>query len=133
MSTAHTRITVLCRCAVVRSEAVVRTSQSCVMIQQLADFKRSRVTVPHRTPRKTMLSANRAPFSMVVEVGRSALVSLSRRQEHRPLSNMGKVHGSLARAGKVKGQTPKIDKIEKKKQPRGRCDEMEWDGGVGGS
>lgn len=34
---------------------------------------------------------------------------------------MGKVHGSLARAGKVKGQTPKIDKIEKKKQPRGRC------------
>lgn len=33
---------------------------------------------------------------------------------------MGKVHGSLARAGKVKGQTPKIDKIEKKKQPRGR-------------
>ncbi|CAM9116978.1 unnamed protein product [Ectocarpus sp. 8 AP-2014] len=34
---------------------------------------------------------------------------------------MGKVHGSLARAGKVKGQTPKIDKIEKKKQPRGRA------------
>lgn len=33
---------------------------------------------------------------------------------------MGKVHGSLARAGKVKGQTPKIDKQEKKKQPRGR-------------
>ncbi|CAM9361620.1 unnamed protein product [Ascophyllum nodosum] len=34
---------------------------------------------------------------------------------------MGKVHGSLARAGKVKGQTPKIDKQEKKKQPRGRA------------
>ncbi|CAM9183394.1 unnamed protein product [Choristocarpus tenellus] len=34
---------------------------------------------------------------------------------------MGKVHGSLARAGKVKGQTPKIDRGEKKKQPRGRA------------
>lgn len=31
----------------------------------------------------------------------------------------GKVHGSLARAGKVKGQTPKVEKQEKKKQPRG--------------
>lgn len=47
--------------------------------------------------------------------------SLSRRgQDTPPLYTMGKVHGSLARAGKVKGQTPKIDKIEKKKQPRGR-------------
>jgi len=37
-------------------------------------------------------------------------------------SNMGKVHGSLARAGKVKGQTPKVDKQEdKKKMPRGRA------------
>jgi small subunit ribosomal protein S30e len=36
--------------------------------------------------------------------------------------NMGKVHGSLARAGKVKGQTPKAEKQEdKKKQPRGRA------------
>ncbi|KAG5183268.1 ribosomal protein S30 [Tribonema minus] len=34
---------------------------------------------------------------------------------------MGKVHGSLARAGKVKGQTPKVDKQEKKKDPRGRA------------
>lgn len=33
----------------------------------------------------------------------------------------GKVHGSLARAGKVKGQTPKVDKSEKKKTPRGRA------------
>lgn len=33
----------------------------------------------------------------------------------------GKVHGSLARAGKVKGQTPKVDKTEKKKTPRGRA------------
>ncbi|KAK7042355.1 ribosomal protein S30-domain-containing protein [Favolaschia claudopus] len=34
---------------------------------------------------------------------------------------MGKVHGSLARAGKVKGQTPKVDKQEKKKTPKGRA------------
>lgn len=36
--------------------------------------------------------------------------------------NMGKVHGSLARAGKVKGQTPKVEAQEdKKKLPRGRA------------
>ncbi|KAK0615758.1 ribosomal protein S30 [Bombardia bombarda] len=34
---------------------------------------------------------------------------------------MGKVHGSLARAGKVKSQTPKVDKTEKKKSPKGRA------------
>ncbi|KAI8610708.1 ribosomal protein S30, partial [Chytriomyces sp. MP71] len=33
----------------------------------------------------------------------------------------GKVHGSLARAGKVKGQTPKVEKQEKKKTPKGRA------------
>eukprot|EP00633_Aureoumbra_lagunensis_P003478 CAMPEP_0197302206 /NCGR_PEP_ID=MMETSP0890-20130614/50898_1 /TAXON_ID=44058 ORGANISM="Aureoumbra lagunensis, Strain CCMP1510" /NCGR_SAMPLE_ID=MMETSP0890 /ASSEMBLY_ACC=CAM_ASM_000533 /LENGTH=182 /DNA_ID=CAMNT_0042781739 /DNA_START=288 /DNA_END=835 /DNA_ORIENTATION=- len=33
----------------------------------------------------------------------------------------GKVHGSLARAGKVKGQTPKVEKQETKKSPRGRA------------
>ena len=37
------------------------------------------------------------------------------------VSNMGKVHGSLARAGKVKSQTPKVEKQEKPKQPRGRA------------
>jgi small subunit ribosomal protein S30e len=31
------------------------------------------------------------------------------------------VHGSLARAGKVRAQTPKVEKQEKKKQPRGRA------------
>lgn len=31
------------------------------------------------------------------------------------------VHGSLARAGKVKSQTPKVDKQEKKKTPKGRA------------
>ncbi|XP_006455313.1 hypothetical protein AGABI2DRAFT_121244 [Agaricus bisporus var. bisporus H97] len=31
------------------------------------------------------------------------------------------VHGSLARAGKVKAQTPKVEKQEKKKQPKGRA------------
>jgi small subunit ribosomal protein S30e len=34
---------------------------------------------------------------------------------------MGKQHGSLARSGKVKGQTPKVDKADKRKQPRGRA------------
>ncbi|EWC48958.1 40S ribosomal protein S30 [Drechslerella stenobrocha 248] len=34
---------------------------------------------------------------------------------------MGKVHGSLARAGKVKSQTPKVEKSEKKKSPKGRA------------
>lgn len=34
---------------------------------------------------------------------------------------MGKVHGSLARAGKVRGQTPKVEKQEKTKNPRGRA------------
>ncbi|KZT54994.1 ribosomal protein S30 [Calocera cornea HHB12733] len=34
---------------------------------------------------------------------------------------MGKVHGSLARAGKVKQQTPKVEKQEKKKKPKGRA------------
>lgn len=33
----------------------------------------------------------------------------------------GKVHGSLARAGKVKGQTPKVEKVEKKKKKTGRA------------
>ncbi|RYP24213.1 hypothetical protein DL765_000708 [Monosporascus sp. GIB2] len=34
---------------------------------------------------------------------------------------MGKVHGSLARAGKVKSQTPKVEKKEKPKTPKGRA------------
>ncbi|SCW00606.1 LAFE_0C07910g1_1 [Lachancea fermentati] len=34
---------------------------------------------------------------------------------------MAKVHGSLARAGKVKSQTPKVEKQEKPKQPKGRA------------
>uniref|UniRef100_A0A0V0J7G6 40S ribosomal protein S30 n=1 Tax=Schistocephalus solidus TaxID=70667 RepID=A0A0V0J7G6_SCHSO len=33
----------------------------------------------------------------------------------------GKVHGSLSRAGKVRGQTPKVEKQDKKKKPRGRA------------
>jgi len=36
-------------------------------------------------------------------------------------TNMGKVHGSLARAGKVRNQTPKVAKQEKKKKPVGRA------------
>ncbi|CAG8683157.1 3006_t:CDS:2, partial [Acaulospora colombiana] len=30
-------------------------------------------------------------------------------------------HGSLARAGKVRSQTPKVEKQEKKKTPKGRA------------
>ncbi|KAJ3391575.1 hypothetical protein HDU84_005701 [Entophlyctis sp. JEL0112] len=36
-------------------------------------------------------------------------------------ADVGKVHGSLARAGKVKGQTPKVEKQEKKKKAVGRA------------
>ncbi len=35
--------------------------------------------------------------------------------------SMGKQHGSIARAGKVKNQTPKVEKKEKRKEPRGRA------------
>ena len=38
-----------------------------------------------------------------------------------PLSLVGKVHGSLARAGKVRGQTPKVAPQEKAKKPTGRA------------
>ncbi|GME81781.1 unnamed protein product [[Candida] boidinii] len=38
-----------------------------------------------------------------------------------PIILSGKVHGSLARAGKVKSQTPKVDKTEKPKTPKGRA------------
>lgn len=42
---------------------------------------------------------------------------------YRPASSLAlfTVHGSLARAGKVKSQTPKVDKQEKKKTPKGRA------------
>ena len=41
--------------------------------------------------------------------------------EHILTTVQGKVHGSLARAGKVKSQTPKVEKQEKPKQPKGRA------------
>nr|POE79334.1 40s ribosomal protein s30-a [Quercus suber] len=41
--------------------------------------------------------------------------------KHKNTTNMGKVHGSLARAGKVKSQTPKVEPQEKKKTPKGRA------------
>lgn len=34
---------------------------------------------------------------------------------------MGKVHGSLSSAGKVKSKTPKVEKKDKEKKPRGRA------------
>ncbi|CAD6949478.1 unnamed protein product [Tilletia laevis] len=41
--------------------------------------------------------------------------------KHTHTFNMGKVHGSLARAGKVKSQCPKVEKQEKAKRPKGRA------------
>jgi Ribosomal protein S30 len=38
---------------------------------------------------------------------------------YRKANRKGKVHGSLARAGKVKGQTPKVEKVDKKKKVTG--------------
>ncbi|QHS76281.1 40S ribosomal eS30 domain-containing protein [Saccharomyces paradoxus] len=38
-----------------------------------------------------------------------------------PCWRYAKVHGSLARAGKVKSQTPKVEKTEKPKKPKGRA------------
>lgn len=35
--------------------------------------------------------------------------------------NMGKVHGSLARAGKVKSQTPKVEKQESESRSDGEA------------
>lgn len=49
----------------------------------------------------------------------AVLVALSRRNLSCPLHCP--VHGSLARAGKVKSQTPKVEKQEKKKTPKGRA------------
>ncbi|XP_057843748.1 small ribosomal subunit protein eS30z/eS30y/eS30x-like [Cryptomeria japonica] len=37
------------------------------------------------------------------------------------MNGAGKVHGSLARAGKVRSQTPKVQKQDKKKKPKGRA------------
>lgn len=42
-------------------------------------------------------------------------------RNHHQFTCTGKVHGSLARAGKVRGQTPKVEKQEKKKTPKGRA------------
>ncbi|KAJ8515149.1 hypothetical protein ONZ45_g7393 [Pleurotus djamor] len=49
------------------------------------------------------------------------VVAVASRICPQPQDNMGKVHGSLARAGKVKSQTPKVEKQEKKKTPKGRA------------
>ena len=49
-----------------------------------------------------------------------SLATPSTRSSH-GIQNMGKVHGSLARAGKVKSQTPKVEPQEKKKKVCGRA------------
>lgn len=40
---------------------------------------------------------------------------------HLTNSFQAKVHGSLSRAGRVKSMTPKVEKQEKKKLPKGRA------------
>ncbi|ORE06947.1 40S ribosomal protein S30 [Rhizopus microsporus var. microsporus] len=49
------------------------------------------------------------------------MLNLYKKMTNLHKSNMGKVHGSLARAGKVKSQTPKVAKQEKKKPKTGRA------------
>ncbi|KAI0312717.1 ribosomal protein S30-domain-containing protein [Amylostereum chailletii] len=53
--------------------------------------------------------------------GLKPLSPLSSPSSNLIVKKMGKVHGSLARAGKVKSQTPKVEKQEKKKTPKGRA------------
>lgn len=129
MIIAHTHIARLCRCAFARGEAAVRFSQELPLDCPSAMPWPKRPALPIRQSTKglscppipplpqdvqtwplfSMAADAHGAYSFLAETGTPAALT------------MGKVHGSLARAGKVKGQTPKIDKIEKKKQPRGRC------------
>ncbi|EIM87495.1 uncharacterized protein STEHIDRAFT_110698 [Stereum hirsutum FP-91666 SS1] len=69
-------------------------------------------------PANTANSANLIPENCTASV----IAAPHHRQRRPPTSSkMGKVHGSLARAGKVKSQTPKVEKQEKKKTPKGRA------------
>ena len=76
----------------------------------------SNTTIPHLSP--TILHSIPTTTTTIITI-----ISLSKPpKKTNTKTNMGKVHGSLARAGKVKGQTPKVEKQEdKKKQPRGRA------------
>ncbi|KAI0074917.1 hypothetical protein K474DRAFT_1773616 [Panus rudis PR-1116 ss-1] len=72
------------------------------------------------------ISAQKAAQTLVIVncTGPKALsltVTVVPPKSRQPQDNMGKVHGSLARAGKVKSQTPKVEKQEKKKVPKGRA------------
>ncbi|TBU52504.1 ribosomal protein S30-domain-containing protein [Dichomitus squalens] len=65
----------------------------------------------------------RRSFNIRLELYRTTNRQSQRQRppSHPQQENMGKVHGSLARAGKVKSQTPKVEKQEKKKVPKGRA------------
>ncbi|KAI0130266.1 ribosomal protein S30-domain-containing protein [Xylariales sp. AK1849] len=68
----------------------------------------------HRPP-----STNNQPYSHLIV---SYRLHHHKHTNHTPhFAKMGKVHGSLARAGKVKSQTPKVEKTEKPKTPKGRA------------
>ncbi|KAJ5872530.1 uncharacterized protein N7529_004883, partial [Penicillium soppii] len=61
------------------------------------------------------------PILHSIETQESLHTPLQSPVHQRQSSNMGKVHGSLARAGKVKAATPKVEPQEKKKNPKGRA------------
>ncbi|KAG0682622.1 hypothetical protein C6P42_002704 [Pichia californica] len=74
----------------------------------------------HLANERTILAYIRTALNMVIyglilsQLGKYIIVS--------PINGLkGKVHGSLARAGKVKSQTPKVEKTEKPKKPKGRA------------
>ncbi|TFY63732.1 hypothetical protein EVG20_g6195 [Dentipellis fragilis] len=68
--------------------------------------------VPRATGPETKISLSATPL---LSLSTTLVAQVSN------VKKMGKVHGSLARAGKVKSQTPKVEKQEKKKTPKGRA------------
>ncbi|CAI5460555.1 unnamed protein product [Closterium sp. Yama58-4] len=76
----------------------------------------------YASPRAIAFSTSaRALSSALAPCTLRAAVPFVARDVATPHSTMSKVHGSLARAGKVRGQTPKVEKQDKKKQPKGRA------------
>ncbi|KAG9310176.1 ribosomal protein S30-domain-containing protein [Chiua virens] len=53
--------------------------------------------------------------------GKRCVLAIAAQPAQRHIHHPTSVHGSLARAGKVKSQTPKVEKQEKKKSPKGRA------------
>jgi ribosomal protein S30 len=66
-------------------------------------------------------SHKRSVRSHLKQIWEKVVAALLASRRHCSWSCLYPVHGSLARAGKVKSQTPKVDKQEKKKTPKGRA------------